>query len=36
MANLSELFYEEGGPVGFSTLRKLRAAEVAESKKGKP
>jgi len=38
MATISDLYYDEGSPIGFSTLRKLRAAEVAESKtkKGKP
>ena len=38
MATISELYYDEGIPAVFSTLRKLRAAEVAESKtkKGKP
>jgi len=37
MASISDLYYDEGSPAGFSTLRKLRAAEVAESKeKGKP
>jgi len=38
MATISELYYNEGSPAGFSTLRKLRAVEVAESKtqKGKP
>ena len=37
MACISDLYYDEGSPAGFSTLRKLRAAEVAESKKkGKP
>ena len=35
MATISDLYYDEGSPAGFSTLRKLRAAEVAESK-GKP
>jgi len=37
MASISDLYYDEGSPAGFSTLRKPRAAEVAESKKkGKP
>ena len=38
MATISDLYYDEGSPAGFSTLRKLRSAEVAESKtrKGKP
>jgi len=37
MESISDLYYAEGSPAGFSTLRKLRAAEVAESKKkGKP
>ena len=36
MAIISELYYDEGGPAGFSTLPKLQAAEVAETKKGKP
>jgi len=37
MASISDLYYDEDSPAGFSTLRKLRAAEVAESKKkGKP
>jgi len=37
MASISDLYYDEGSPAGFSTLRKLRAAELAESKKkGKP
>ena len=38
MASISDLCYDEASPAGFSTLRKLRAAEVAESKtmKGKP
>jgi len=36
MATISNLYYDEGSPAGFSTLRKLRAAEVPESKKGKP
>jgi len=37
MATISELYYDEGSPAGFSTLRKLRAADTAESntKKGK-
>jgi len=36
MESISDLYYDEGSPAGFSTLRKLRAAEVAESKtKGK-
>jgi len=37
MATFSDLYYDEGSPSGFSTLWKLRASEVAESKKtGKP
>jgi len=38
MANISDLYYDEGNPAGFSTLRKLWAAELSESKteKGKP
>ena len=32
MANISDLYHDEGSPAGFSTLRNLRAAEVAESK----
>jgi len=32
MATISELYYDKGSPAGFSTLRKLRAAEVAESR----
>ena len=39
MATISDLYYNEGSPAGFSTLPKLRAAEVAETqtkKKGKP
>jgi len=36
MATISDLYYDEGSPVGISTLRKLRSAEVSESKKGKP
>jgi len=37
MASISDLYYDEGSPAGFSTLRKLRAADMAESKKkGKP
>jgi len=37
MASISDLYYDEGRPAGFSTWRKLRAALVAESKKkGKP
>jgi len=35
MATISDLYYDEGSPAGFSTLRKFRATEVAESKKGK-
>jgi len=35
MATISDLYYDEGSPAGCSTLRKLRVAEVAESKKGK-
>ena len=37
MATISDLYYDENSLAGFSTLRKLRAAELAESKKkGKP
>ena len=37
MASISDLYYDEGSPAGFSTLRKIRTAELAESKKkGKP
>jgi len=38
MATIRDLYYAKGSPADFSTLRKLRAAEVAESKtkKGKP
>jgi len=38
MATISDLYYDEGSPAGFSTLRKLWAAEESESKtkKGKP
>jgi len=37
MASISDLYYDEGSPAGFSTLWKLRAAELVESKKkGKP
>jgi len=36
MASISDLYYDEGSPAGFSTLRKLRAAEAAETEKGKP
>ena len=37
MTTIRDLFYDEGSPAGFSTLWKLRAAEVADSKtkKGK-
>jgi len=37
MATISDLYYSEGSPAGFSTLPKLRASEVSESKtkKGK-
>jgi len=36
MATISDLYYDEGNPAGFSTLPKLRAAEAAERKlKGK-
>jgi len=37
MATISDLYYDEGSPAGFSTLLILRAAEVSESKtkKGK-
>jgi len=34
MASISDLYYDENSPAGFSTLRKLRAAE--SKKKGKP
>jgi len=38
MATISDIYYDEGSPAGFSTLPKLRVAEVAESKmkKGTP
>jgi len=37
MASVSDIYHDEGSPAGFSTLRKLRAADVSESKKkGKP
>jgi len=37
MTSISDLYYDEGSPAVFSTLRKLRAAAVVESKKkGKP
>jgi len=37
MASFRDLDYDECSTAGFSTLRKLRADEVAESKKkGKP
>ena len=37
MASISDLYYDVGSPAGFSTLRKLREAELVESKKkGKP
>jgi len=37
MASISDLNYDEGSPAGLSTLRKLRQAELTESKKkGKP
>jgi len=38
MVTISDLYYDEGSPAGFSTLRNLRAKKVAESKtkKGKP
>jgi len=37
MATIGDLYYDEGSPAGFSTLRKLRVAKAAESKKkGKP
>jgi len=32
LATISDLYYDEGSPAGFSALRKLRAAEVDESK----
>jgi len=32
MATISDLYYGESSPAGFSTLRNLRAAEVADSK----
>ena len=32
MVTISDLYYDEGSPEGFSTLPKLRAAEVSESK----
>jgi len=37
MANISDLYYDEGSLAGFSTLPKLRESEVSESKtkKGK-
>jgi len=37
MATISDLYYDDGSPAGFSTSPKLRAAEVSESKteKGK-
>jgi len=37
MANISDLYYDEGSAAGFSTLPKRWAAEVSESKtkKGK-
>ena len=35
MTTISDLYYDEGSPAGFSTLRKLRAAVLAELKKGK-
>jgi len=37
IATISDLYYDEGSPAGFSTLPKLRAAEVSETKtkKGK-
>jgi len=31
-ASISDLYYDEGSPAGFSTLPKFRAAEVSESK----
>jgi len=38
MCTISDIYYDEGSPVGFSTLPKLLSAEVAETKtkKGKP
>jgi len=33
MATINDLYNEEGSAAGFSTLWKLRAAEVAESKR---
>jgi len=37
MATISDIYYDESKPAGFSTLAKLRAAEAAETKtkKGK-
>jgi len=36
MATISDLYYDEGSPSGFTTLPKLRTAEAAERKmKGK-
>jgi len=37
MATISDIYCDKGIPTGFSTLPKLRAAEVAETKtkKGK-
>ena len=37
MATISDFYYDEGSPAGFSTLPTLRASEAAERKmKGKP
>jgi len=38
MATITDLYYDEGSLAVFSTLRKLRGVEVAESKtkKSKP
>ena len=36
MATISDLYYDACSPAGFSTLPKLRTAEAAERKKGKP
>jgi len=33
MASISDLYYDEGSPAGFWTLRKLREADLFESKK---
>ena len=34
MTTISDLYYDEGSPAGFSTLPRFRVAEVAETKKG--